>query len=109
MLHSIPAATMNRAVSYEALAIRSHPAAASFRRSPYVRVTGFGCGLLNFRINLAADEDSCACEIEPQQKGGHWLKSRIDPFGRAEAILVLEGSTNRPWLTRIYLSQFRAG
>jgi hypothetical protein len=43
--------------------VRCSPAAASFPGFPYVRVTGFGCGLLNFRINLTADEDSRAREI----------------------------------------------
>jgi hypothetical protein len=39
------------------------PTTASFPRFPHVRVTGFCRGLFNFRVDLAADKESRACEI----------------------------------------------
>jgi hypothetical protein len=45
------------------IVFRSIPAAAPLSKSPYVRTTAFRSGLLNFRICLAANEDSCAREV----------------------------------------------
>jgi hypothetical protein len=45
------------------IVLRSIPAAALLPRSPYVRGTAFRSGLFNFRIRLAANEDSCAREV----------------------------------------------
>jgi hypothetical protein len=51
--------------------IRSSSAAAAFLRFPHVAVTCFCRCLLDLRVNLAADKNGRACQIQPQQKGDH--------------------------------------
>src|SRR5260370_35869797 len=54
---------------------------------PHVRVTGFCRSLLNLGVRLTANEDSRACEIEPEQKRRHRIQSPIDPRRRTEMLL----------------------
>ncbi len=56
-------------------------AASPLASLPRVHVTGFRRGFLNFGVDLTADEDSRACEIEPQQKRRYWIQSAVDPLG----------------------------
>jgi hypothetical protein len=56
-------------------------AGARFSRSSYVRATRVCRGLLDFRVNLASNEDSRAREIQPQQQRNHRLHFRIGPLG----------------------------
>jgi hypothetical protein len=59
----------------------STAAGARFSGSSYVRATRVRRGFLDFRINLASDEDSRAREIQPQQQRNHRLHFRIGPLG----------------------------
>jgi hypothetical protein len=58
----------------------STSAAARVPGSSYVRVTRVRRGFLDFRINLASNEDSRAREIQPQQKRNHRLHFCIGPL-----------------------------
>src|SRR5207249_8065681 len=63
-------------------------AASPLAGPPHVRVTGFCRSLLNLGVRLTANEDSRACEIEPEQKRRHRIQSPLDPLGRTEMLLA---------------------